>query len=136
MPGYDWFEVVQRRDAFGHPVLDDLAVLDAEQAQGGDALTSTGGWDTEALPLLRATKRPLRGDPVAFRDQGMDLDVTVGEGGSNLGARPLGAFGPDKPSRGGADVRARSNQLVHCSLTRTGKHLIEKAARYRLVDCY
>ena len=128
-------EVVQRREAFGHPVLDDLAAFDAEEAQGGDALSSTNGRDTEALPLLRATEWPLRRDPVAFRDQRLDFDVAIGEDGPNLGGRPLDAIGSDKPSRGCADIRTGGNQFVHGPLTRAGKYLIEKATRDCLVDC-
>src|SRR3954447_11508699 len=129
-------EVIQRRDAFGHPMLDDLAALEAEQAQRGDALPSTNGRDTETLPLLGATECPLRGDSVAFCDQRLDFDATVGEDGPNLGGSPPDAVGPDKPPRGCADVRTRGDQLVHGLLTWTGQHLIEKAASYRLVDPY
>ena len=107
------FERVQRRSAFGHPVLDDLAVLDAEQTQGGYAFVSTRGRDPEEFPPLRAAERPLHGDSVAFRNQCLDLDSTVGEGRRDLGARLPDALGSGEPSRGHANDGVRSNQLIY-----------------------
>jgi hypothetical protein len=106
-------EGVQRQNAFSHRVIDDLAVLDAEHTQGGCAFVSTRGWDPEEFPPLRAAERPLHRDSVAFRNQCLDFDSTVGEGRRDLGTRLLDALRSGEPSRGHADDGVWSNQLIY-----------------------